>query len=117
MNNLTVLIFFSRKQEKLDSKEIVNEDILPGNTEETETDTEFMCGTSFTDTLSESSPQLSQKRNQEYKNIKSNCKVDIIQPKLLNNSQKLSPVDSGLTTTSQLASEQYINIFNRYQVF
>lgn len=73
-----------------------------------------MCGTSFTDTLSESSPQLSQKRNQEYKNIKSNCKVDIIQPKL---QQKLSSVDSGLTTTSQLASEQYINIFNRYQVF
>lgn len=108
---------FSRKQEKLDREIVTNNIILPVNMEETKKEIELMCDTSFTNTLSESSSRLTQLKNQEYKNVKSNCKVGIIQPILSNNSIKLPPVDSCFGTTPQLASEQYINIFNRYQVF
>lgn len=50
--------------------------------------------------------------------IKSKCKVDDVPPiKLPNDAQKPLTVDPFSTKNLQLASEQYINIFSRYQVY
>lgn len=60
----------------------------------------------LTDTVSQSL--------QTEKVVKSECKV---KSKLLHNIQKLSTGNPANMTNLQLASEQYISIFNRYQVF
>lgn len=46
--------------------------------------------------------------------VKSKCKINTVSPKLPISPQKLTVLKA---TNPQLPSEQYINIFNRYQVF
>lgn len=63
---------------------------------------------SITDTVC-NSPQT-----KKILNVKNVCKTDTSQNSLPHNSLKLPAVDS--ENVLHLASEQYINIFNRYQV-
>lgn len=66
---------------------------------------------SFSNIVSKLSPSLQQEDV-----VKNECEVNANQPKLSNNSHTISASDSKNVIDCQLASDQYINIFNRYQV-
>ncbi|XP_025196411.1 uncharacterized protein LOC112595425 [Melanaphis sacchari] len=90
----------NEKQEHNKYKEIK----IAKNTEETKNEKLVLVNKSVTDTVSQSL---------RTENIEgSNCKVEF---KLPNNLQKLSAGNSANVINHQLASDQYINIFNRYQ--
>lgn len=82
-----------------------------GITEEIENTKILSLSPLITDTVY-NSPQTIKK-----KNVKIECETDISQHNLPYNSQKLPAVDSENAKFSHFASEQYISIFNRYQVF
>jgi len=97
---------FSRKQESNNYNEInivTKTTILTENPEETKNVKPVLVNKSIVDTVSQSLP------------IESDSKV---KSKLPNNLQKLSAGNpANIIIDHQLASEQYISIFNRYQVF
>lgn len=95
-----------RKLENIECKEI----ILSENADEIPFQKDVLCKTSITNISK--SPQPSQMENC----IKSKCKVNNVHLKP-SNTKILSAVESSKIINPQLASEQYINIFNRYQVF
>jgi len=96
---------FSRKQESNKYNEINIETkttILTEKPEETKNVKPVLVNKSIVDTVSQSLP------------IESDSKV---KSKLHNNLQKLSAGNLANVIDHQLPSEQYISIFNRYQVF
>lgn len=102
---------FFRKLENIECKKIDTKNtISTENTENLSLEKDLMCRTSFTNTISKSFQPL-----QLENCIKSKCKIDKVHKP--NDNQKLSTVDSSNIINPQLPSEQYINIFNRYQVF
>lgn len=90
------------KEIKIENKTI----IPPNNTEEIKTDTKHSLNKSFTDNVS----QPLQKGHF----VKSDCEV---KSKLGIDLQRLSSENPANVTKLPLGSEQYLRIFNRYQVF
>lgn len=83
---------------------------LTENIENPSIESDLMYRTSMANTISKS-PQPLQIENC----IKSKCKIDNHHHKP-SYTEKKSTIDSSIIMNPQLASEQYINIFNRYQV-
>jgi len=107
MDDLLIFILFFRKQEhnKYKENKIETETIIsPKHTDDT-TEKILLFNKSFNDMV----PQPLQKE----KVVKSDCKVT---PKLTHNIQKISADTPINLANLQLPSEQYISIFNRYQV-
>lgn len=101
-------MFFHRNLENIDTKNNNLAGNTKGNNEKI-----LSFNTLSTDTAS-NSPQPLQIENENLVKLKS--KLDTVQSKLLNISQKLLIIDSARVTNTQLESGQYLNIFNRYQV-
>lgn len=109
INNFSFSFF--RKLENIECKKVDTKNIIStANTEKPSLEKDPLCRTLFTNTTTKSSQPL-----QIENCIKSKCKIDNVHNKP--NTQRLSTVDSSNTINPQLPSEQYINIFNRYQVF
>lgn len=100
------IIFIFRKQENIESRKTDIKIISHKNTE----------GIVDKDGIHSFCP--SSQSSLVNKVLKSKCKVDAVPPtKTPNDSQKLFTVEPCLTKNLQLETEQYINIFNRYQVY
>ncbi|XP_022177506.1 uncharacterized protein LOC111038632 [Myzus persicae] len=94
-----------KQEHKCKEKKIEAETtISPKDSDQTKTEEILLLNKLLTDTVSQSL--------QTEKVVKSECKV---KSKLLHNIQKLSTGNPANMTNLQLASEQYISIFNRYQ--
>lgn len=105
---IVIFILFFRKQEHSKYKENkieIETTISPKHTDETTTEEILLLNKSFNDMVSQPL--------QKEKVVKSDCKVT-------HNIQKIStgkPTNLTNLQRLQLPSEQYISIFNRYQVF
>jgi len=109
MDNHCYTHFIFRKEEHNKYKENKIETETPIHTDETTTEKILMLNKSFDDIVS----QPFQTENV----VKSDCKIKF---KLTHNIQEISagkPTNVTHLRRLQLPSEQYINIFNRYQVF
>lgn len=91
-------------------KEDDNIIISSEKTEETKNEKTLLLKTSCTEIGSNLSQSLQIKSA-----VESESKIDTVQPELLNNAHNLSSIDS-VKNPPQLLSEQYINVFKRYQV-
>jgi len=107
-----VFFFIVRKPEnytidkKIETKNVISSEKI----EETKNEEILSLSTS---SCTETSSNLS--RPSQMKNaVENNYKIDAIQPKLFNSLHNLSDINS--VKSPKLGSDQYIKIFNRYQV-
>ncbi|VVC44055.1 Acyl-CoA N-acyltransferase,GNAT domain [Cinara cedri] len=101
----------NEKLENNESKEMdINKIISPLNTDEIKSETMFSLSSSSPDTVSKVSLSVQQEDV-----VKHKCIDNTSQPKSSNDSQPVSAVGSKNMIDSEFVSNQYINIFNRYQ--